>query len=72
MQLPDGVGGLDPRIHASPEAGQRNVKLAVETIGQKARDLIASHPPDQQTFRLKAIDPALKESHSFIWHPIVT
>lgn len=57
MQPPDGIGGLDPREHASPQVGERNVDLAAEAIGRKAQELLESLPKDQQSFRLKAIAP---------------
>jgi creatinine amidohydrolase len=57
MKAPDGIGGLDPRKHASTEVGERNVDLAVEAIGQKAVELLKSLPKDQRTFRLKSVSP---------------
>ena len=57
MKPPDGIGGLDPRKHASPEVGRRNVELASQAIGKKARELFESLPEDQRSFRLPAISP---------------
>jgi creatinine amidohydrolase len=57
MQAPDGIGGLDPRRHASAEVGRRNVELAADAIGRKARELLASLPEDKRSFGLKAISP---------------
>ena len=57
MKPPDGIGGLDPREHASVEVGRRNVELAVEAIGRKAKELLVSLPEDQKSFRLEAISP---------------
>jgi len=57
MKPPDGIGGLDPREHASPQVGERNVDLAAEAIGKKAKELLESLPKDQRSFRLKAITP---------------
>ena len=57
MKAPDGIGGQDPRQHASAGVGQRNIKLAAEAIGRKARELLNSLPPDQRQFRLKAVSP---------------
>ncbi len=57
MKHPDGIGGLDPREHASPGVGERNVDLAAEAIGKKAKELLESLPKDQRSFRLKAIAP---------------
>jgi creatinine amidohydrolase len=57
MKAPDGIGGLDPRKHASTEVGERNVDLAAEAIGQKAVELLKSLPKDQRTFRLKSVSP---------------
>jgi len=37
MKPPAGIGGMDPRQHASAEVGRRNVELAAEAIGRKAR-----------------------------------
>ena len=57
MQPPDGIGGLDPREHASPDVGRRNVELAAEAIGKKAQELLMSLPEDKQSFSLEAISP---------------
>jgi hypothetical protein len=57
MKPPDGIGGLDPREHASAEAGRRNVELSSEAIGKKAKQLLESLPKDQQSFRLQHISP---------------
>ena len=57
MKPPDGIGGLDPRKHASAEVGRRNVELASRSIGSKARELLASLPEEQRAFRLPAIRP---------------
>ncbi len=57
MKPPDGIGGLDPRDHASAEVGRRNVELAAEAIGKKARQLLESLPEDQRSFSLQAISP---------------
>lgn len=46
MKPPDGIGGLDPRRHASPEVGKRNVELASQAIGRKAQELLASLSPE--------------------------
>jgi len=57
MQPPDGIGGLDPRVHASAEVGRRNAELAAESIGKKARALLESLPEGQRSFGLSAISP---------------
>jgi len=57
MKAPDGIGGLDPRKHASPEVGRRNIELAAEAIGKKARQLLKSLPKDKRSFSLKSIRP---------------
>ena len=57
MQPPDGIGGLDPRIHASVEVGRRNVELAAEAIGLKAKELLESLPEDQRNFNLRSVSP---------------
>lgn len=57
MKPPDGIGGLDPREHASAEVGRRNVELAAEAIGSKARELLESLPQDQQSFNLESVSP---------------
>lgn len=60
---PEGIGGLDPRVHASVEVGKRNVELAAAALGRKAKELLETLPPDQRNFNLPAIDA----SH---WHAI--
>jgi creatinine amidohydrolase len=57
MKPPDGIGGLDPRKHASPDVGRRNVALASQAIGRKARELLESLPPDRRSFTLPSISP---------------
>jgi len=57
MKPPDGIGGLDPREHASAAVGRRNVELAVEAIGRKAEELLQSLPPEHRSFRLPEIAP---------------
>ena len=57
MSAPHGIGGLDPREHASAEVGARNVELAADAIGQKARELLESLPPDQRDFNIEKIEP---------------
>jgi creatinine amidohydrolase len=57
MKPPDGIGGLDPRKHASTEVGEKNVDLAAEAIGKKARELLESLPKDQRSFKLEFVNP---------------
>jgi creatinine amidohydrolase len=57
MKPPSGIGGLDPRKHASAKVGQRNVELAAAAIGRKAQELLKSLPENQRSFRLKAVSP---------------
>ncbi|MCJ7675502.1 MAG: creatininase family protein, partial [Sedimentisphaerales bacterium] len=57
MKPPDGIGGLDPRVHASAEVGRRNVALAAEAISRKAKQLLESLPKEQRTFGLQGINP---------------
>ncbi len=57
MKPPDGIGGLDPRVHASAEVGRRNVELAAGAIGAKARELLESLPKGKRSFNLKGISP---------------
>jgi creatinine amidohydrolase len=57
MQPPDGIGGLDPREHASVEVGKRNVELCAEAIGKKASDLLQSLPVEHREFSLGSLKP---------------
>lgn len=57
IKPPDGIGGQDPRKYASVEAGRRNVELASQAIGRKARELLEYLAPDQRSFRLPSISP---------------
>jgi len=57
MKPPDGIGGLDPRQHASAAVGARNAELAAEALGRKAQELLQSLPEDQRSFRLQAVSP---------------
>lgn len=57
MKPPHGIGGLDPRVHASADVGRRKAELCAEAIGRKARELLASLPPEHRAFRLEALTP---------------
>lgn len=57
MQPPDGIGGDDPRLHASAAVGRRNAELASEALGRKARELLLSLPEGCREFALPAISP---------------
>ena len=57
MKPPDGIGGLDPRKHSSREIGQRNVDLAAQAIGKKARELLAALPSPRDASGPVAISP---------------
>jgi creatinine amidohydrolase len=57
MKPPSGIGGIDPREHASAEVGRRNVELCVQAIGRKAQDLLASLPEAKRGFPLEALAP---------------
>jgi len=57
MSPPFGIGGLDPREHASAAVGERNAELAADAIGRKARELLQSLPEGERSFALPAITP---------------
>ena len=57
MSPPHGIGGLDPREHASAEVGERNVELAADAIGRRARELLESLPPEHREFSMERIQP---------------
>lgn len=57
MKPPDGIGGLDPRKHASVEVGHRNVDLAAQAIGKKARELLETLPGGPDASRPVTIRP---------------
>ena len=57
MKPPDGIGGLDPRKHASVEVGRRNVELAAQAIGRKARELLEALPAGLDSSRSHTISP---------------
>ena len=57
MKPPHGIGGLDPREHASAEVGRRNVELAADAIGRKARELLHSLPEQLRQLGVDAIQP---------------
>ena len=57
MKPPDGIGGQDPRKHASAEVGRRNVELASRAIAKKGRELLGSLPTARDTSPPRAITP---------------
>ncbi|UCH36163.1 MAG: creatininase family protein [Armatimonadota bacterium] len=52
-----GIGGLDPRAHASAAVGERNCELAAEAIGRKAQGLLDSLPAEHRSFALPRLSP---------------
>ena len=54
---PWGIGGIDPRIHASAENGERDITIAADSIGQIAQDLLASLPEDRRSFNIESLTP---------------
>lgn len=57
MKAPDGIGGLDPRKHASAAVGRRNVGLAAQAIGKKAKALLEALPVGPDSSRSPNISP---------------
>jgi len=57
MSPPHGIGGLDPREHATAEVGRRNAELCAAAIGAKARELLESLPPEHRAFSLPTLEP---------------
>lgn len=57
MKPPSGIGGLDPRIHASAEVGRQNAGLCAEALGKRARELLMSLDANEREFDLPAISP---------------
>jgi creatinine amidohydrolase len=57
MKPPYGIGGLDPRVHASAEAGEKNCEITADAIGIKAHELLESLPEDQRGFNCDEIIP---------------
>ncbi len=57
MRAPWGIGGLDPREHASVEVGRRNVELASDALGEKAKEMLVSLPEDQRNFNMESLIP---------------
>ncbi|MDA0839086.1 MAG: creatininase family protein [Planctomycetota bacterium] len=57
MKPPHGIGGLDPRKHASTAVGERNVELCVESIGRKAQELLASLSEEHRAFGKEDLRP---------------
>ena len=57
MKPPDGIGGLDPRKHATADVGRRNVELAAQALGRKARELLESLSEVRKTAKPPTIAP---------------
>jgi len=57
MKAPDGIGGLDPRKHASTEVGRRNVGLAAQAIARRAKELLEALPTNRDSSRPCVISP---------------
>jgi hypothetical protein len=57
MKWPDGIGGLDPRVHASAEVGRKNVEHGGRAIGEKARALLQGLQEEHRAFGLPGIQP---------------
>jgi creatinine amidohydrolase len=57
MKPPDGIGGLDPRKHATADVGRRNVELAAQAIAKKAKELLEALPVNPDASRPRVISP---------------
>jgi creatinine amidohydrolase/Fe(II)-dependent formamide hydrolase-like protein len=57
MKPPDGIGGLDPRRHASAEVGRRNVGLAAQAIARRAKELFEALPTLRDSSQPRVITP---------------
>ncbi|MCL2286802.1 MAG: creatininase family protein [Firmicutes bacterium] len=57
MEPPWGIGGHDPRIHASAGVGELNCRLCAESIGKKAKELLESLPPENRNFNMEKLEP---------------
>ncbi len=57
MKPPDGIGGLDPRAHASAEIGRRNVGLAAQAIARRAKELLEALPTSRDSSQPRVISP---------------
>ena len=57
MKPPDGIGGLDPRKYATADVGRRNVELAAQALGKKARELLDSLSEVRKTAKPPVITP---------------
>ena len=57
MKPPSGIGGEDPRTHASFEVGRRCVELAANALGEQARKLLASLPAEHRAFSRPPLAP---------------
>jgi len=57
MSPPHGIGGLDPREHASAAVGELNCELASAALGAEARRLLESLPAECQAFGRDRIEP---------------
>jgi len=40
-----GVGGLDPRVHASPEVGRQVCEAIIDRVGRRATGMLAKMTP---------------------------
>jgi creatinine amidohydrolase len=57
MREPWGIGGEDPRVHASQAVGKRNAELAARAIGKRAQELLGSLSPEHRGFGIEKIEP---------------
>ena len=57
MSAPWGIGGQDPRVHASVEVGETNVRVCADGIGRKARQLLESLPAEKRAFDWAIVPP---------------
>jgi hypothetical protein len=53
-----GIGGEDPRVHASAQVGEKCMELASESLGCKAQELLDTLPPERRVFGLDGVSPA--------------
>jgi hypothetical protein len=63
----DGVGGEDPRIHASKELGEKTAELIIERLGLVANRLARNTSARERSKFISASDVHCEMIHQYSW-----
>ncbi|MBD3182351.1 hypothetical protein GF312_08670 [Candidatus Poribacteria bacterium] len=66
----DGVGGEDPRLHASKELGKKTANMIIDRLGMVARRLAFETSPRQRSNFIQASDSHCRTLEKYTWQAL--